>query len=104
MSKVCLKCGNQVEDGNVQFCPSCGEAFEKKGCQSGLLTAAKIFMIITCVGTGWLIIPLAWLIPMTCRISKRQKDNEKLSTGFKICVLLFANIVAGILLLCDEEA
>ena len=104
MARVCLNCGTQVEDSNIQFCPNCGAPFTKKGYDSGLLTAAKVFMIISCVCTGWLIIPLAWLIPMTCRVSRRQKDNEKLSTGFKICFLLFVNIVAGILLLCDDEA
>lgn len=104
MARVCLNCGTQIEDSSIQFCPNCGSSLSKKGSQSGLLTAAKVFMIITCVCTGWLIIPLAWLIPMTCRISRRQRDNEKLTTGFKICVLLFANIVAGILLLCDSEA
>ena len=105
MAKVCLNCGTQVEDNNVNFCPSCGKELEcPKGYKSGLLTVAKVFMIISCVVIGWTLIPLAWLIPMTCKISKRETSREKLSTGFKVCTLLFANTIAGILLLCDEEA
>lgn len=104
MSKVCLNCGTQVDDNNTQFCPSCGKKLGFKGYKSGLLTASKVFMIITCVCSGWLLIPLIWLIPMTCKISNREKTDEKLGTGFKVCTLLFANIIAGILLFCDDEA
>ena len=104
MAKVCLNCGTQVQEDNVQFCPSCGNQLGQKGYQSGLLTAAKVLMIISCVCIGWTIIPLAWLIPMTVKISKREKTSEKLSTGFKVCTLLFGSMLAGILLLCDSEA
>ena len=68
------------------------------------MTAAKILMIISCVSIGWTLIPLAWLIPMTIKNSNREKGGEKLSTGFKVCILIFGSMVAGILLLCDEEA
>lgn len=104
MAKVCLNCGTQVQEDNVQFCPGCGQQLGVKGYKSGLLTAAKVFMIISCISMGWMIIPLFWLIPMTCKISNREKNNEKLSTGFKVCVLLFANVLSGIFLLCDNEA
>ena len=104
MAKVCLNCGTQVQDDNTQFCPGCGKQLGAKGHKSGLLTACKVLMILTCVAVGWTIIPLAWLIPMTCKISNREKKSEKLSTGFKVCTLLFANTLVGILLLCDSEA
>lgn len=106
MVKVCLNCGTQTQDDNIQFCASCGKQFTtgQGGYKSGLLTASKIFMILSCIATGWAIIPLAWLIPMTIKINNREKVNEKLSTGFKVCTLLFGNTIAGILLLCDGEA
>ena len=107
MTKVCLKCGNQIEDPNIQFCPECGNQIGapiNTRYDSGLLTAAKVLMILTCVGLGWLLIPLAWLIPFTVIIGKRQTSGKKLSTGFKVCVLLFGNLIAGILLLCDKDA
>ncbi len=105
MARVCLKCGAQVEDENVSFCPKCGNQLGvPKGYSSGSLTAAKILMIISCVAIGWTLIPLAWLIPMTIKISHRETSGEKLSTGFKVCVLLFGNMISGILLLCDNEA
>ena len=105
MSKVCLNCGTQIEKDNVQFCPNCGKSLnQQKEYESGLLTAAKILMIITCVVTGWALIPLAWLIPMTITISKRKTSGKKLSTGFKVCTLIFGNLISGILLLCDSEA
>lgn len=34
----------------------------------------------------------------------RLKAGEKLTTGNKVCVLLFVNTIAGILLLCDKNA
>ena len=104
MSKVCLNCGTQIPEDATQFCPSCGKKLGVNGYKSGLLTASKILMIISCVCIGWTLIPLAWLIPMTCKISGREKNSEKLSIGFKVCTLLFGNLISGILLLCDDEA
>ena len=104
MARVCLNCGTQVEDANIQFCPGCGKPLGVQGHKSGLLTAAKVFMILSCIAIGWTLIPLAWLIPMTIKISNRETSGQPLGTGFKVCVLLFGNLIAGILLLCDGEA
>lgn len=105
MSKTCLNCGKFVEDENIAYCPSCGNPMGQKGYQSSMLTAAYVFMIISCVLIGWTLIPLAWMIPMTIKIHKRMKDcNESLGVGFKICTLIFASLISGILLLCDSEA
>ena len=69
-------------------------------------TAAKIFLIITCVVLGlsafasvFSLIPLLWAIPMTVHYFKNDGD---VGTGFKVCTLLFANLIAGILMLCDN--
>lgn len=48
-------------------------------------------------------IPLAWCIPMTVSLFKSSKENRPVSIGFKICVLIFVSLVAGILLLCRKE-
>ena len=69
----------------------------------GMLTAIKIFMVIACIGVGWLLVPLAWLIPMTIKVFNREKTGVKFSTGFKICTLLFASLIGGILMFCDNN-
>ncbi len=66
-------------------------------------TAAKIFMILACIATGWLLIPLCWTIPMTVHYFHCVRDGRPAGTGFKICVLLFVNLIAGILMLCDGK-
>lgn len=70
---------------------------------SGLTTAAKVFMIISTVVMGLYIIPLAWCLPMTISYFNKVKYNQPVSTAFKICSLLFVNTIAGILMLCDKE-
>ena len=40
---------------------------------------------------------------MKDRIRKAIKENEPLSPGFKVCVLLFVNTIAGVLLLVDKD-
>lgn len=71
--------------------------------QDGLGIAAKVFMIIGCVAQGCLLVPLAWMIPMTISFSRKLKSGEKVGVGFKICTLLFVNMIAGILMLCRSE-
>ena len=70
---------------------------------SGLATAAKVLMIISTIVMGLYIIPLAWCLPMTISYSKKIKNNIPVSTGFKVCTLLFVNTIAGILMLCDKD-
>ena len=122
---VCPKCGCTTAKGE--------EVFEENKNNSSnnnatLGLVAKIFMILTCVGCvvtafaslgmysgvenglalgiGGLIgglIPLCWVIPMTIKINNSLKNNEPLTTGFKVCTLIFANVISGILLLCMKE-
>ena len=112
--KYCSHCGNQLLDEAV-MCPKCGCMVEQtKGVKyaanhgsesnsSTLKTVAKVFMIISTVIMGLYIIPLAWCLPMTLSYSRKIRDGEPVSTGFKVCCLLFVNIVAGILMLCDHD-
>lgn len=61
-------------------------------------TAAKVFIIIGMIAGFWSILPLIF---GGIALSKMKKNE--LTTGWKICVLLFVNIIAGILLLCMPE-
>lgn len=72
--------------------------------ESELATAAKVFMILSCIfGAMFYLIPLAWMIPMTVTLFGKLKRGEPIGVGFKICTLLFVNLIAGILLLCMPE-
>lgn len=70
---------------------------------SGLATAAKILMIISTVVTGLYLLPLAWCLPMTISYCNKLKTGQPVTTGFKVCTLLFVNTIAGILMLCDKN-
>lgn len=62
--------------------------------------AQKAFIIIGMIFGFWYILPLIFGI----KTLNRLKAGEKLTTGNKVCVLLFVNTIAGILLLCDKNA
>ena len=49
------------------------------------------------------LIPLCWCLPMSKKILKAMKNGTTLSTGFKVCTLIFVNIVLGIVLLCQKD-
>lgn len=107
----CKKCGKEIEEG-VKFCPSCGESVEEtivkaevvgKEEHSTMKLIAFIFAIIATITSAAAIIPLCWTIPMTVSIYKAYENEKDLSTGFKVCTLIFLSLVSGILLLCDED-
>ena len=113
--KFCPKCGAQLPD-EATFCSQCGYsagADQNNNAQyqsqygqpvqpTGLQTAAKVLMIIGTVIAASAIIPLAWCIPMTVSYCKKIKTGQPVSTGFKVCSLLFVSVIAGILMLCDN--
>lgn len=112
--KYCTHCGAQIEDDAV-ICVSCGRmvgdpvkfnqpAAEPAG-PSGLSTVALVFMIIGTVAMACCTccVGLAWCLPMTLSYNKSRKNGTPVSTGFKVCSLLFVNTVAGILMLCDKQ-
>lgn len=49
------------------------------------------------------LVPLCWAIPMTIKILKAMKNGTVLKTGFKICTLIFVNLIVGIVLLCSND-
>ncbi len=111
--KYCTKCGTQLDD-DAMFCSACGAAtgasmpppvnmpsVQPAG-ESGIKTIAKVFMLISCIFTGIWLIPLAWMVPMTVVYWNRVKNHQPVGTGFKVCTLIFVNLIAGILMLCDD--
>ncbi len=106
--KFCVKCGKELMDEAV-ICTGCGCAVETEESKinkpSGLSSVAKAFMVIGTVFTSLYLffIPLAWCLPMTIVYFKKVNRGERISTGFKVCSLIFVNTIAGILMLCDNN-
>lgn len=118
--KYCTRCGTQLVDEAV-VCVNCGCAVDPlpvfvrnpspmsapapvpASKPSELSTAAKVFMVIGTVIMGFYLIPLAWCIPMTVSYFNKVKYNRPISTGFKVCCLLFVSLIGGVLMLCDKE-
>jgi len=67
--------------------------------------SAEFFFVIFFITLAFVsLVPLAWCIPMTVYLFKSAKENKPVSMTYKICTLIFVNIVAGILLLCRKES
>lgn len=73
--------------------------------QSGVDMAQflKIVRTIYIAASVFCLIPLIWILPMRKKIVKAINEGTTLTTGFKVCTLLFVNLVVGILLLCSSE-
>jgi len=71
--------------------------------KSTLRMVAFVFCIISTVSIGWLIIPLAWLIPMTIHCWGVYKGTKSNTTAFGVLTLIFVSMVSGILLLISGE-
>ena len=62
-------------------------------------TAAQVFIIIGMVVGFWMILPLIFGGIALSQMGKGMKP----STGMSVCVLLFCNTIAGILLLVAKD-
>ena len=93
---ICVKCGRQTETVNAV-------AVQRSNENDTMHTIIKVFLILGCVSQGWLLLPLAWCIPITVSIFKAIREKRPISTGMKICTLLFVNLIAGICLLCLKD-
>ena len=114
--KYCSKCGAQLMDEAV-ICLRCGcavgpmRSFGARQMQSVQPTdakmAAKVLMIIRTVLFALIpfvgLVTLAWHLPMTISYCGKIKRGEPISTGFKVCILIFTGLIAGILLLCERD-
>lgn len=105
--KFCQNCGEEVHE-NAVICTKCGCSISQNASSAnkgkdGLATASKIFLVLGCIAQGWLLLPLAWCLPITISIFGKLNRGEPVGTGLKVCSLLFVNIIAGILLLCRSD-
>ena len=64
---------------------------------------AFILNIVSTVSVGWLLIPLAWMIPMTVISYGIYKGTKKNTSAFGVCTSIFVNLVSGILLLVSRR-
>lgn len=69
----------------------------------GLRLAAFILCILSTVAVCWLIVPLAWMIPMTVHCYGIYKGTKANTTGFGVCTLIFVSLIGGILLLVSKK-
>lgn len=106
--KYCQYCGNELHDEAV-VCVKCGRSVAPLPQQpavrqdNSLGEVAKVFLILGCIAQGWLLIPLAWCLPITISVFHRLRDNRPVGTGLKVCALLFVSMIGGICLLCMND-
>ena len=107
--KYCTHCGKELADA-AAICPGCGCATgdvplkpEADSDSYVLRLIAKILMVLTCVATGFFLIPLCWTVPMTVKYWRAVDRGTPVSVAFKVCTLIFVNTIAGILMLCDND-
>lgn len=98
----CANCGATLAQTDT-FCTQCGQQMPPpalvRGREDTVATLTKVFLILGCISIGWALIPLAWCLPLTISVFHSFRDRRPVSTGTKVCVLLFVNMIAGILLL-----
>lgn len=80
-----------------------GQLYPMSDSDRTLRLIAFILNIISTVGMGILIIPLAWMIPMTVRSWGIYKGEKPNTVAFDVCTLIFMGIVSGILLLVSHR-
>ena len=108
--KYCVHCGSEIHEEAV-ICVKCGRAVETNqpavkpstSDDNAMAIVIKVFLIIGCITQGWLLIPLAWCLPITISVFNSLRDKKPVSTGIKICALIFVNLIAGICLLCAGD-
>ena len=68
-----------------------------------LLKVAFAFQIVNTVLCCWMIIPLAWMIPM-CVIGYKMMNGQKANTvAWGVCNLIFVSVISGILYLVASK-
>lgn len=74
-----------------------------EGSDKTLRMVAFIFSLISTVATCWLIIPLAWMIPMSVHAWGIYKGTKANTTAYGVCTLIFQTLVGGICLLISRK-
>ena len=49
------------------------------------------------------LVPLCWTFPMTKHYINAIKQGRPVGIAFKVCTLIFVNMIAGVLMLCDTS-
>lgn len=80
-----------------------GATYAMSDSDKTLRLIAFIFNIVGLVGLGWMLIPLAWGIPMTIRSWGIYKGTKPNTTAYAICDLLFLSMISGIILLINQK-
>ena len=108
--RYCSHCGKELREEAV-ICVNCGCSVEEKKVavyqevkDDTMSMVVKIFLIVGCVSQGWLLLPLAWCIPITVSVFNKLKNQQPISTGLKVCALIFVNLIAGVCLLCMDDS
>ena len=107
--RYCSNCGRAVSKKAV-VCPGCGCRVPRDGNPAaagkddGWSIAIKVFLILGCILQAWMLIPLAWCLPITISVVGKIGRGEPIGTGLKVCALLLVNLIAGSLLLCRPDA
>lgn len=111
--KYCKKCGSEMDD-EALFCSYCGEQDGAKAQsldsepeqapvseedQVLLGTLIKIFLIVTAVLSGFVLIPLLWTIPMTIKACRTIDEKQQFSIGFSILTIIFFSQIGGIMMI-----
>lgn len=92
--------------GSPAYTQPGGQAYYPQVANDGdrtLRLIAFVFCIISLVSVGWLIIPLAWMIPMTIHCWGIYQGTKPNTVGFGVCTLIFVTFVGGILLLVSKK-
>ena len=93
--------GTQYQYSQVYAQPAV-EMYEGSSKQT-MRMVAFVFAVLSTVVAGWLLLPLAWMVPMTVMSYGIYKGTRKNTTAFGVCSLLFLSLVSGILLLVSGE-
>lgn len=105
MSELRSRCGNTADAfGKVQY----GNANRSQSVYDYQLRIYALMGIIMMTVAFWVgiiyWIPLCWVVPMTVVYNNSINGmRPPVGVAFKICALLFASLIAGILMLCDNN-
>lgn len=110
MMKFCVHCGNEMYDEAV-ICVKCGRSAEPPkpvapvtNYNGTMCVVVKVLLVLSCIAQGWLILPLAWCLPITLSVFSAFHNQKPIGTGLKVCTLLLVNMLAGICLLCMNDS
>lgn len=90
-----------IQQQNQQYWQQPQEA--PSGENDTLITVTKVFFIIGCISQGWMLIPLAWCLPITISCFRKMNNRQAIGTGMKVAALLLVSLISGICMLCMKE-